>query len=152
MEEVVSDRLKDPLSFSYTKRGDSEGIKLREKDEGLWISSDGEMRTESYLKNGKMDGLSICYVDGKVYDETIYRDGKKHGRYVRYEDWRIEGNYENGLKEGTWIRTYLYFGRIIIDRYHRGLKDGICEIWSPEGVKTSSSKWQNGTFIEDLPL
>jgi hypothetical protein len=52
------------------------------------------------LKNG----------DGKILELNEYNDdGTKHGRYINYN---LEGNYNNGEPDGTWIINNTYFGQI----------------------------------------
>lgn len=52
--------------------------------------SDGSVRAEIAMKNGKKNGIAReYYQSGKIYREMEYRDGKKEGVAKRY--------YENGL-------------------------------------------------------
>ena len=87
------------------------------------------MTTENY-RNGKLDGLlRAFYPDGKIAEETTFKEGVKNGPYRKYttkgivleesiykngeldgkavfrwSDGKIvsEGNFVNGQKKGVW--------------------------------------------------
>ncbi|MDX1701067.1 MAG: hypothetical protein R3250_10635, partial [Melioribacteraceae bacterium] len=47
--------------------------------------SNGEVKTETYYKQGKKDGVeSTYYSSGEIESFGIYINGKKDGKYYRY--------------------------------------------------------------------
>lgn len=83
-------------------------------------------------KNGELHGLSLDYYgdkEHKLANETLYKDGKKHGEHRNFWTdgklcWII--NYENDEKHGK----YQYFSKDgtieKIENYEHGQKHGKC--------------------------
>ena len=72
--------------------------------------------------------------DGKLVSEGHYRYGILHGKYVEYYPDRgvkLEGNYDNGKHEGTWL--YFDIGGLIIG-------EGVFS----KGTGKQRAFWENG--------
>ena len=89
----------------------------------------GQLECERQYKNGLMDGTFKAWVkdsklmfktnfkngtgteklyhySGKLKEKIKYKDGKRDGPYMYWwphsDQLKVEGNYANGLKEGSW--------------------------------------------------
>ena len=74
----------------------------------------------NYIIKGKKnikDGQWIIYnIDGTLFKQGTYRNGKKHGKWIEQDIDKISyfrGNYKNGKKHGKWQyeNTIQYYRR-----------------------------------------
>jgi len=69
-----------------------------------WIK-DGKLKYKTNFNNGTGTERFYHY-SGKLKEEIKYKDGKRDGPYMYWwphrDQLKIEGNYANGLKEGSW--------------------------------------------------
>lgn len=89
----------------------SEGFFLKGKKNGIWNYWNTEgilIHRETYNPNGTF----VCegfYENGVMSYSGIYVDGHAQGKWTYWNsDGRINasGNFENGLREGLWIRSF----------------------------------------------
>ena len=75
------------------------------------INPDSSITITYYQKNIntkkiEIDKIELFYKNGKIKEETNYRDNKKNGYSITYFDngkIELEGKYINGKKNGKWI-------------------------------------------------
>ncbi len=76
--------------------------------------------------NGKIVGKHVHYSSGGLGHETLFKNGKKHGKEKFY--------YPDG--KPFWIKTY-----------NLGLLDGPCRYWSKDGKLMGESMMRKGTGV-----
>ncbi|MFM7021993.1 MAG: toxin-antitoxin system YwqK family antitoxin [Flavobacteriales bacterium] len=140
-------------------------------------SSDRDHRNKKDLA-GKKWGLWKFYsVDKVLILEIEYNDGQRHGKYARYNaqtgkplevmnyfygvrdgtyqkyypsgEIRVEGEYENGLKKGTW--TYYYKGTgttKAVGEFVKGLKEGEWKYYDKKENLIKTEVYKNGKLPE----
>jgi len=75
---------------------------------GMLILSGVVFAQEKNVKNevvGDLVKSTFYYDNGQIQQEGFYKDGKVHGQWISYEvsgEKVAMGQYENGLKVGTW--------------------------------------------------
>ncbi|HEX8562242.1 MAG TPA: toxin-antitoxin system YwqK family antitoxin [Flavobacterium sp.] len=122
----------------YNQKGKkvSEGRVLNKKYEGEWKyyheNSDVVMTREFY-KDGKLDGVrSVYFPDGKIAEETHYKNGLKHGPYKNYTTTGValeEVTYVNGEIDGVGIYRDPNGAIASKGPYVNGLKKGVWEFY-----------------------
>jgi MORN repeat variant len=56
----------------------------------------------------------------------------------------IEGNYRDGVQEGTWTTWYENGQRSATDHFHQGLQDGLHTSWYANGQKAIEGNYRAG--------
>lgn len=125
------------IMYDKLKNKVSEGKVINKLSEGQWIyyhkASTVIMSTENYSK-GKLEGLrSVFYPNGKIAEETIYKNNLKNGPYKRYAENGIiieESNYKNGQFDGLAIFRDADDGTIVSKgKFVNGKKSGIWQFF-----------------------
>jgi antitoxin component YwqK of YwqJK toxin-antitoxin module len=66
-----------------------------------------EVDRDSYVKNGKLIEATLYHDNGVVAQQGFYNsEGKLHGQWISYDlegKKTAIGNYNNGVKTGTWF-------------------------------------------------
>ena len=87
-------------------------------------------------------------MNGKPLEVVNYFYGVKDGAYQKYYssgELRIEGEYENGKKKGTW--TYYYGGSATIKAvgdYVNGVKEGDWKYYDKKENLVKTEVYKNG--------
>jgi hypothetical protein len=101
-------------------------------------------------------------IEGKriLLSENTYVAGKQHGRSLVYLPTTgrvcIRGNFETGLRHGSFLVFYPD-GTMALQMHHvQGLVDGLSEVFGEQGDPIAIGTHENGTpksgqFLEDLP-
>lgn len=98
------------IFYNQKKNKVSEGKVVNRQYEGDWKyyheDSPQIMTLEHYVK-GKLEGVrTVYYLDGKIAEETTYKNGIKEGKYKSYTETGVvleETIYKNGEYEGLAI-------------------------------------------------
>lgn len=91
-----------------------EGEYIHGKKEGEWTEWEiynGAIKKSMMYKDGLLNGKYVSYFDKKEIEETgIYFNNKRIGTWQEYpyKAFYFTGNYENGLKDGIWLK---YLGK-----------------------------------------
>lgn len=99
---VYSHPNKTPAVIEYYKKGDtvSSPVKI------VRYYFNGEKQEETYLKNGKKDGVStMWFMSGEKMYEAHYSDDILNGTFVQYYEngeKEYEAEYNMGRPTGTW--------------------------------------------------
>lgn len=104
----------------------------------LFSLNDGYSQLKDYIIGVKGDTLN-----------GVDKNGKKQGKWVvRYNELRgepgyeEEGEYRNGMKEGTW-RKYTLSGDVFaIENYRWGFKDGSSKYFNMDGDIVKEESWR----------
>jgi antitoxin component YwqK of YwqJK toxin-antitoxin module len=128
------------IIYNQKKNKVSEGKTVNKLHEGEWKyyhqNSKVLMTIENY-KNGKLEGvLQAFYPDGKIAEETTYKNGVKNGPYKKYTTKGIvleESTYKNGELDGKAVFRWSD-GQVVSEgTFVNGLKKGIWKFY--EGGK-----------------
>ena len=107
----------------HYKEGKRHGPSLQFNKDGLYM--------EENYKDGKLDGFSRQYHQGKLVSEKSYKDGKPDGSmFVRYAEYKTDGQYVNGKPEGVWTAERIGHWRLV-KNYKEGVPDGLWERKTP---------------------
>ncbi|WP_281337361.1 toxin-antitoxin system YwqK family antitoxin [Flavobacterium eburneipallidum] len=126
------------IMYDQMKNKVSEGKVVNKLSEGKWIyyhkASLVIMSTENYSK-GKLEGLrSVFYPNGKIAEETLYKNNLKNGIYKRYTESGIiieESNYKNNEYDGLAIFRDPDDGTIVSKgKFVNGKKTGIWQFFA----------------------
>jgi antitoxin component YwqK of YwqJK toxin-antitoxin module len=102
-------------------------VKGEPDGEWLWYFPNGELwRVENFF-NGREDGISIEYNDtGAVIAKGQYIDGFREGLWtLKINDHREEGKYFEGQRTGTWRSYYLSNNQLRFEgQYESGIRNG----------------------------
>lgn len=138
--------------FSETFYGNRKWeIDFEGKKQGEWIEDDMNygyrIRVITNYKNDIKDGKFFSfYYNGNKCEEGYYKNGKKEGKYIRYNNDTGEvlesGEYLEDKKEGRWIEPD--YGEII---YKNGLKTGKF-IWSNNDKKIKLEDYRDDGIIK----
>ncbi len=122
----------------YNQKGKkvSEGKLVNKLREGEWkyyhLNSDVVMTREFY-KNDKLEGTrSVYFPNGKIAEETVYKNGVKHGPYKKYTATGVvleEVTYANGEIDGIAIYRDSDGSLASKGPYVNGLKKGVWEFY-----------------------
>jgi antitoxin component YwqK of YwqJK toxin-antitoxin module len=109
------------------------------------------MSTENYSK-GKLEGLrSVFYPNGKLAEETMYKNNLKNGPYKKYAVNEIvieESNYKNNQFDGLAIFRDAEDGTIVSQgKFVNGKKMGIWQFFE----KGKLVKEENMSFQKKRP-
>ncbi len=157
-------------------QGDQEMVE--EKPENL-PSTDRDHRNKKDL-SGKKWGVWKTYSYDKILIlEIEYNDGQRHGKYARYNaqtgkplevmnyfygvrdgsyqkyyssgEIRVEGEYENGFKKGTWTYSYKGTGTIkSVGEYVKGVKEGEWKYYDKKENLIKTEVYKNGKLPEPV--
>ncbi|MDR3159361.1 MAG: toxin-antitoxin system YwqK family antitoxin [Zoogloeaceae bacterium] len=120
--------------FSHSQLGDDNMVDTNGKPItgliGWWIYNSNENKgCEAHYKNGRKEGVELCFENGKKSGEIPYKNGKKHGIVKWY--------YENGkTKEET--------------PYKNGLANGVSREYHTNGNVRYETPYKNGTIMEGV--
>ena len=118
------------------------------------------------FKNGKQDGVWKRYYEstGTPIFETYYKDGKRDGKYIKYDingEKVISGNYKNDLKDGVWSARDEETKKVTRINYINGVPENDAELQKEETkrleemVKNSQNLDDPQSYInhpEDFPM
>lgn len=140
-----------------------------------WFYENKQLRKEEEYINGLPDGPSIEYSDsgsviatgdfvdgfkegkweyriGNVKTEGHYLEGERHGKwvstYVDTDKKQFEGEYINGLENGTHVHYYPNGKPHRRGKYVLGNRDGLWEILMPDGSIALTIEYENGREIK----
>ena len=134
------------------------------------------LEMEEYYENGKIEGLKTVYQlgGGGKYIEENYKNGKKHGKVIRYhsdgniiseqnwfedklhgvtKSWYLNGkirsivNENLGLKDGMETKYYEDGKKKSECNYLKGKKNGVYKKWFENGVLAVEIKYENDNQI-----
>ena len=110
------------------------------------VQVDGDFLTEN---NDKAYGsYESRYENGHVKAQYNFLDGKEHGpTKLFYADGNLkeEGNYNYGVKTGTWTSWNQEGKKIgIVSFDEKGNRDGIWEVWDDNGTKRAYMEYKKG--------
>jgi antitoxin component YwqK of YwqJK toxin-antitoxin module len=114
----------------------SEGNVINKMYDGKWTyyhyKSKTVMTTEFY-KNGKLDGKrTVFYPDGKIAEETSYKNGIKNGAYKKYTDKGIvleDAVFVNGEYHGPAVYKDVDGNIVSKGLFKNGKKDGLWQFF-----------------------
>jgi len=128
-----------------------EGAYVDGKQDGLWTfwSPDGKVAKTVNYKAGKPDGLTTIFrSDGTTKErEEIYRDGKRQGRWVQYNERGVhilQEEYKDGVLSGTQIAWYDNGKEKFRVELRDGKRHGKATFWDEQGQMTSERLYENG--------
>ncbi|HEY6142282.1 MAG TPA: hypothetical protein VIV55_02485 [Flavobacterium sp.] len=143
------------IMYDIKKNKVSEGKVVNKLSEGKWIyyhkASTVIMSTENYSK-GKLEGLrSVFYANGKIAEESMYKNDLKDGSYKKYAETGIiieESNYKKGQFDGMAIfRDPVDGTTISTGKFVNGKKMGIWQFFD----KGKLVKEENMSFQKKRP-
>ncbi|MCX6182565.1 MAG: hypothetical protein NT150_11635 [Bacteroidetes bacterium] len=140
-------------------------------------SSDRDHRNKKDLAGKKWGVWKTYSYDRILIMEVEYNDGQRHGKFARYNaqtgkplevmnyfygvrdgtyqkyypsgEIRIEGEYENGLKKGTWTYYFKGTGTIkSVGEYVKGLKEGEWKYYDKKENLIATEVYKNGKLPE----
>jgi len=143
----------------------------------VWNTSGQKMFQGHYL-NGIEEGVHSLWMGGQLISEKTYLNGNLHGKLLNgtprsweFHATRLEGNYQNGkrngkwhywiedflaeeiiynkgLKEGPWLVYHPQFGKVVTGNYKKDKPDGSWS-WSFTKIDENVSEvWQKAMFKE----
>lgn len=110
-----------------------------------WYYENGQMLREETYTDGLRNGTMTEYdEDGNIITQGEYIDGLKEGHwFFQIDDYREEGDYTAGERNGTWKHTYTSNGKPRFEGvFINGVPDGEQTWWHENG-----KVWQKGKFI-----
>ncbi len=127
-----------------------EGTFVNGKKESLWrkyVLRTKPLREETY-KDGLLHGVSRVFSDdGKLLYQTIFINGT--GYYKEYyndnKQLFLEGEVQNGKREGEWLYYFKTGDYSRIENYKNGQLHGSYKIFSIDGKILYSTEFKNGT-------
>mgnify|MGYP003976560083 CR=1 FL=1 len=118
--------------------------------ERLVWNANGQKMYQGYYLNGIEEGVHSLWMDGKLLNEKTFLNGKLYGKSVyrtprswEFHATRLEGNYQNGKRNGKWhywIEDFLAEEVI----YKEGLKDGLWLLYHPQFGKVVTGNYKKG--------
>lgn len=163
-------------SYSTYAQGD---LDMEEERPANAPPGDKDHRNKKDMSGKKWGVWKFYSVEKVLVMEIEYNDGQRHGKYARYNatsgkplevmnyfygvrdgayqkyypsgDIRVEGEYENGLKKGTWTYTYKGTGTIkSVGEYVKGLKEGDWKYYDKKENLIKTEVYKNGK-LPDKP-
>jgi uncharacterized protein len=124
------------------------GNYLNGLEHGEWkrYYSGGEIFVEEAFYNGKEEGSYTEYdINGNVIAKGEFLEGEQEGEWITtINDFRAEGKYIVGLKDGKW-RFYYDDGNILFEGdYIQGNPDGRHRYYYPDGVLKEDQFYSSG--------
>lgn len=126
---------------TYFKKGTSKGTYNHSKRDGLWIETtvnpekSNEVDLDStWYSNGRRDGRSLLYVNGKLVQSSNYAKGWEEGEQRTYylkkpEQIQFITNYKAGKKHGASYSYYESGNKISVMHYDNGRSVGCDTTW-----------------------
>lgn len=120
--------------FSLNEKGEkvAEGMLLKGLKAGLWKTTEAdEYSTYTYeqeFDDGLQNGNSITYLNGNLFSEVSYVNGKEEGQFTQYlsnGDKREEAQFLNGVKI-SW--TNFSQGGVKKESFERNYDEGIDKV------------------------
>ncbi len=104
--------------------------------------------------------VSSCAMEKVHFDQLQNRDGLYYmvndkepfsGEIVSYEEGKIEleGNVQNGLKDGLWIYYYPNGQKKAEGMYKDGLKEGTWSYWAENGEQANKKIYKRGNKLQN---
>jgi antitoxin component YwqK of YwqJK toxin-antitoxin module len=116
-----------------------------------WAPAGKVRQTAGTYSHGLQDGAWQTWrPDGTPWEQTYYRDGKKHGPWlVRHANGRIEVDGEHVADEqhGAWTWWYANGKRQASSAYVHGREHGASTEWDEDGAVTSQGSYHFGDRI-----
>lgn len=116
-----------------------------------WYYESGNLWREENYRNDLQDGVMTEYTDAapdsvKVITKGEYVDGLKEGPWVlELPDYREEGSYKAGLRDGEWKHYYASTNTIRYEgKYLEGVPDGMQTFYYPNGKVRQTGKYIGG--------
>jgi len=101
--------------------------------------------------NRAITGLWIYHYSDKWWDETPYKDGKKHGREKSYLSSKLtaETPYKDGQRHGL-RKAYYKSGKLSHEEpYKNGKWHGARKIYNEEGLIIGTDLYKDGELVEE---
>ena len=121
----------------HYKRGVRNGLKENYDNEGkAWLRQD--------YKDGRLNGTSEMYSNGKLSSKSTYLAGKKHGFSTSYSGDKViaETQYQNDQRNGV-SKTYINGQLVTENNYQDDVQHGLSTSYMM-GKKTMDATYVNG--------
>ncbi|MBI2962303.1 MAG: toxin-antitoxin system YwqK family antitoxin [Deltaproteobacteria bacterium] len=149
-EHVVSSETGTPglkkLTEKWCQERDERGEAVRH---GPYVEvyESGTKREAGRYRHGRRDGTwTRSYPSGRVDTIVEYENGKPL-RFLAWHDngqkWE-EGGFEDGLKQGVWIRWWENGQKEFEGYYSHGVLDRLYTLWHDNGQKQERGEYRNG--------
>lgn len=128
--------VRNGLKENYNSEGAvwlRQGFKDGKEDGVSEMYSNGKIKTKSYYKKGKKDGLSQSYSGDQLITETNYKEDKRNGVSRTYFNGVIasENYYLDDLQDG--LSTMYNNGKKSMDlTYKNGQRHGVSHMYKPD--------------------
>ncbi len=122
---------------TYVKGGKQNGT-------WTWYYETGEILRKEEFRKGLEDGIFIeHFPDGKVITQGEFLEGKKEGFwFYELNDHREEGNYKNGLKDGSWKYFNVLTNKLVFEgTFFEGQENSKFKFYYPSG-----KLYEEGTY------
>jgi len=104
--------------FDFELPKKDSGYEDEKGKQGVWIKYvDGKKDEANTYKNNKLNGLSVYYSGGKIFQKTFFKNGEEHGSHSKFynnDTVAEEGQHFNGSRVGIWKFAYRQFGAAYI--------------------------------------
>jgi len=142
-KQIVTNGNGEYISYFDNEIVSTKGKIINGKPKGLWITryEDGKKKEEQIFENNTSKVMKFWTQEGTL----SVKDG--NGKYyLFFENGRVqlEGNYQDGLREGEWRSFYENADDLEKNIYKHGKLNGLYEAWYENGVLQVS-----GNFIND---
>ncbi|MGZ3866268.1 MAG: toxin-antitoxin system YwqK family antitoxin [Bacteroidia bacterium] len=131
---------------------------VKQNDKGMYVATDGSLFTGTFvntengvkqseieIKNGLFTGeAKYYYASGKLMEAGVYDNGQKEGKWLRYNENGVTVGlaiYSAGKKNGTWIVWDDAGKKRFEMHYHMGEKTGVWSNWNETGELVSSKDY-----------
>jgi antitoxin component YwqK of YwqJK toxin-antitoxin module len=100
------------------------------------------------FENGWVRRAKFWFASGKVFSDSFFKDGRRHGSFTEY-DFRNKSKteeltFKQGKPDGLWIkRDQLNRGKSHEVNYRNGQPDGLCVTWS-QGKRLEEFSYKDG--------
>ena len=114
------------------------------------VFEEGDWTFEFSYKNGRRDGVSKRWKDGKIQDEYYFEKGKRNGRsreWAANGQLTFEGYYLNGEENGLFVWYSSYGKKIAEENFILGKKDGENKYYDDRGVLTQIDIYKDDKLI-----
>lgn len=155
---------KDSYAATYYPNGKvmSYGKYVEKKKDSTWTYFDdqGNLSSTEEYADGALNGKVTVYYPYKpgitegsprILEQTIYKDGLKHGPWARYTETGkklAEGQYELGDFDGEQTYYYTTGEKQHVWRYKSGLKHGFFKTYDKNGEVLSKTYYWDGMLLE----
>lgn len=114
------------IEYDENKNVIVKGNYLEDKEDGFWFRANKDFIEEGKYVEGKREGAwKGFYKNGKPTYECNYVDNNYDGKFILYwENGRIkeQGNYQLGLRNGTWRKFDQLGNLFLIVTYKNGIE------------------------------